>query len=266
MFPSHPMSRRPCSQIGHKPLGHGEAFACRVLEFIDCQPDSRDAFGYLQQVTKGEFYLVGGLLRRLLFGSHTHCDIDIIVPNADDRAFQALDELKVPTDASSSAFRRYKWNNLQLDIFQPRQYGMTDIDSALRHFDLRINAIAFHVGSGLIVDPFGVLRGGRSDPGINWPSWSSQSTKRAIIHAIRLDRIMKEIPQLTISQIDAARLLSRIAPEVESCEWSEVSHHTSCSKSAFLEQFISLLDCRIHYNPPARSINPARSSTIHAAQ
>src|SRR5689334_8837974 len=128
-----------------------EADAHGVLERVQLQiqdrSDARCAVDTLLRATDGECYLCGGTIRRAVFGTRCFGDIDVMVPNGDTRAMAALDSLGVPYRMNSYHHRKYRWNTLEIDLFEPREFfeGYESIPCALRSFDLRINALAIHM-------------------------------------------------------------------------------------------------------------------------
>jgi hypothetical protein len=211
-----------------------------LLRSIAERFDADGAVNALMTATAGDMYLFGGAIRRTVLGDRLSGDLDIMVPNGDDRAFAALAALKVPASLNSQGLRRYRWGSLQIDLFQPREFfgGFVDVESALRFFDLRINALAMHFGSQRILDPFDVLSQGLGlDPGINWPQWTSISPVHTVKLAIRLAKTMHEVPTLTISAHDARLLGKLVAPRLHECNWDDVQDRFPPGKTAFLRKF-----------------------------
>jgi hypothetical protein len=216
-----------------------EALAGRVLAFLNSRFDHHGAITAILGATKGDAYLFGGTLRRQLFGE-SGGDLDIMVPNGDDRAFIAMAALGVPAGVNSQGLRRYKWGSVQIDMFQPREFfsGFEDVESALRFFDLRINALALHFSTQRILDPFAVIpMGAANDPGINWPQWTSVGALHTVKLAIRLAKLMYEVPSLTISAQDAHRLRQVVVPRLETCDWDDVRDRFPSGKAVFLDSF-----------------------------
>lgn len=218
---------------------HGE-LSSRVLRLLRERFDSWCAIEVLNGATDGDIYVFGGTIRRGLFHDKLSGDIDIMVPNGDDRAIDALDALKVPFVLNSNGHRRYRWNSLQIDIFQPREFfrGFEDVESALCFFDLRINALSLHLRSGHILDPFHLVsRTPVTDPGINWSRWRETFPLNVVVLAIRLTKIMHEISELTISTTDGHRLLNEVVPRIRECDWGGVQQRFPAGKQAFLQIF-----------------------------
>jgi hypothetical protein len=108
----------------------------------------------------------------------------------------------------------------------------------LRFFDLRINALALHLRSRELLDPFEVLANSRPvDPGINWSRWSEMSPLELTVLAIRLVRIMYEAPWLTISAVDADRLRKEVMPRIGECDWTAVHQRFPPGRDRFLRCF-----------------------------
>jgi hypothetical protein len=235
-------------------IDHSELFS-RVIRLLTDRFDSCCAIDFLNRATNGEIYVFGGALRRGLFGDKLSGDVDIMVPNGDDRATSALDSLKVPFVLNSQKLRRYRWNSLQIDLFQPREFfrGFEDVETALSFFDLKINALSLHLRSRRIVDPFYIVsQVPVTDPGINWARWTEMSALNVVILAIRLAKIMHEVSRLTISTADAHRLLTEVVPRIRECDWAEVQQRFPPGKDAFLRVFASNVLSRVDPTVPDR--------------
>ncbi|HET9281338.1 MAG TPA: hypothetical protein VFR24_05190 [Candidatus Angelobacter sp.] len=233
--------------------------ASRVLKRLRERFDTSCALGTLDCATGGEIYVYGGVLRRSLF-SDSHCgDLDLMVRNGDDRAFETLNILRVPFGFNRSGHHRYRWNNLQIDVLQPREFygGFEDIESFLSFFDLKINALALHMGSQRIIDPFKVLvQENLIDPGINWQRWDKMPTFELVILAIRLLKIMHEIPSLRIPLADTVRLQEDVVPKIRDCEWTNLYNRFPKGKEAFLRMFSETVlkhqkSLTLKFEPPA---------------
>jgi hypothetical protein len=212
----------------------------RIRQQIEARLDSRCALDALTRATDGELYLCGGAVRRALLGARCCGDLDIMVPNCDPRAQTALDSMGVPFRLNSYHHRRYRWNGLEIDLFEPKDFfdGHETVTDALRYFDLCINAIAIHLGTSRVIDPFELLQ----EPvirctGLNWPGWATKTPLQVVILAIRLVRIMYEAPSLRISRSDVDRLRATILPQVRASDWSDVRHRFPQGKERFLELF-----------------------------
>src|SRR5690349_7001600 len=101
-----------------------------LLDAVADRLDCRCAIEFLTEVTGGHFYLFGGAVRRLLLGDEICNDIDVMIPNGDDRAINALDRIGVPYRPNSHNHRRYRWNYLEIDMLQPRSFysGFCTVD------------------------------------------------------------------------------------------------------------------------------------------
>lgn len=211
----------------------------RVNQLIDRGFHSHRAVALIRTVTNGEAYLFGGALRRAMLGDKLSGDLDMMIPNGDDRATSSLDALGVPFVLNSQGLRKYRWGSLEIDLFQPREFfrGFPDVESAVSYFDLRINALAMHLGSGRIIDPFNILATPVSDPGINWPQWAETSPAHAVHLAIRLAKVMYETPDLTISSQDGAKLRREILPLILASDWLQLRQRFPEGKEAFIACF-----------------------------
>jgi hypothetical protein len=114
----------------------------RVLQRLRKPFDTCVVLDTLIPITDGELYIFGGTVRRALFDNTQYGDLDIMVPNGDNRLFEGLDALCVPVELNRQGHHRYRWGAQQIDAFQPREFysGFQDVEHALRYFDLRINA------------------------------------------------------------------------------------------------------------------------------
>jgi hypothetical protein len=220
----------------------------RVLKRLQERFDSCHVIGTLDRATGGELYVFGGTVRRILFDDKQSGDLDLMVPNGDRRAFEALNDLRIPFQLNRSGHHRYQWNAQQIDLFEPREFyrGFDNVEGALRYFDLKINAIALHIGTGCIVDPFGILSQVEPlDPGINWFRWQEMLSVELNILAIRLVKIMYETPNLAILESDADRLRADVIPQIYKSSWSSVHNRFPLGKDAFLKEFGATVLSRI---------------------
>jgi hypothetical protein len=234
-----------------RPIGYSE-LSVLALKLLFGRFDSAQAIDTLGRATNGELYIFGGAIRRALFNDKSSGDIDIMAPNGDDRAINALDGLGIPFVLNSQKLRRYRWNSLQIDIFQPREFfgGFSKVEEALSYFDLRINALSLHLHSGQILDPFGIVpRTPITDPGINWPRWREMSSLQVVVLAIRLAKIMYEISDLMISTTDAQCLVTAVLPEIYKCNWATVQQRFPAGKEMFLTFFTRTVLDRVDRRP-----------------
>jgi hypothetical protein len=227
-----------------------------VRQHLLGRQNSRRLLDVLAKATDGDIYIVGGSIRRALLGSSSSADIDLIVPNGDPRTFQALRTLGTPFVLNRHNHHRYNWNGLQLDVFQPKEFftGFSDVEGALQYFDLRINALALHVRSLRIIDPFCVLR--QRDivnPGINWQRWEKMPLLELAVLAIRLARIMHEAPQLRISAEDEHRLRSWLLPKLRYVKWNALHERFPAGGEAFVRWFDAQVLQRTRPGPAAVS-------------
>lgn len=235
-------ARNPNPILAHQPLAAETRLASRVRQMLTERFDASCVIDVLSRATRGESFVCGGTIRRGLFGGSLSGDLDVVVPNGDDRAVAALLDLNVPFVLNSNHHRRYRWGSLQIDIFQPREFfcGFDDIEEAVRFFDLKVNALALHLGSGCILDPFRILSQEElSDPGINWPRWSEMSSLNVVVLAIRLAKVMHETPTFIIPPPDADRLRCEVLPLVRDCDWADVHQRFPQGKNEFLRLFTS---------------------------
>jgi hypothetical protein len=216
----------------------------RVRRILDDRFDSSKAIETLENATDGDMYVFGGAVRRALFGDKLSGDVDIMVPNGDSRAFDELARLKVRFTLNSNNHHRYRWNSLQIDLFQPEEFfdGFDNVEAVLRFFDLKINALSLHLRSARILDPFGLVsKASITDPGINWARWSRMSFENVAVLAIRLTKIMHELPNLSISKEDTTRLLTNVIPTIRKADWMKLQMRYPAGKDAFLRLFEALI-------------------------
>lgn len=216
--------------------------ASRVLGDLRRSFDASCVVDRLVEATDGEAYLFGGTLRRGLFGDAHSGDLDVMVPNGDNRIFRALRKLGVPFVLNRQRHHRYRWNRQQIDVLQPREFyaGFPTIEGALGFFDLRVNALALHLASRRILDPFGITssRMPPSDVGINWRRWCAMPDVELAILAIRLLRIVHETPGSAVGRADALRLQREVLPRLQGCDWRPVHQRFPLGKSAFMDVFV----------------------------
>lgn len=217
-----------------------QRLSLQVRRALMCRFDAKLAIEFLVQATQGDIYICGGTLRRRIFNGQISSDVDIMIPNGDDRAFKALDALHIPFVLNSHRHRRYRWNYLEIDIFHPRDFfgGFDEVYNALCFFDLKINSLALHWRSNRIIDPYNILsKTPVTDPGINWPHWALKYPQHVVILAIRLAKVFHEVPSLTISPDDAQRLRTSVVPQIRDCNWNTVHQRFPLGKAAFLRMF-----------------------------
>ena len=193
----------------------------------------------ISAATNGDAYLFGGVMRRSVFGDGISGDLDVMIPNGDDRAWARLDGLGVPFVLNSQGLRKYRWGSIDIDLFHPREFfgGFDDVADAVKYFDLRINALALHIATERVLDPFDVLSRPIVDPGINWPQWDDNRPEHRVHLAIRLTRIMYEAPTLTIAREDTAKLKRDVLPHIESIDWAAVAARFPEGRDAFRREF-----------------------------
>ncbi len=240
------MALIPPRQDG-KASSHQE-LSSRVRRILAERFDSSSAIQALENATGGDMYVFGGAVRRALFGDKLSGDVDIMVPNGDSRAFDELARLKVQFTLNSNNHHRYRWNSLQIDLFQPGEFfdGFDNVEAVLRFFDLKINALSLHLRSARILDPFGLVSTAYiTDPGINWARWSRMTSENVAVLGIRLTKIMHELPNLTISKEDATRLLTNVIPAIQKADWTRLQTRYPAGKDAFMKLFGALIALRL---------------------
>lgn len=214
--------------------------ASLTLEALRRDFDTRLAVDYLTSECGGEFYIFGGAVRDTILERPQVGDLDVMIANGDLRCLEALDRLKVPYGFNSQNHRRYRWNALQIDIFEPKQFfkPFETVQAAVAYFDLRINAFAVHVGSLRLIDPLDGLAALRAfDPGINWPRWTEASPTDVQVLLLRLVRLLHNIPQLRLPRRDAERLITEVIPQVEDEDWTPVQARFPLGRLRFFELF-----------------------------
>jgi hypothetical protein len=216
----------------------------RALNALRSDFDASFALRCLEEATEGEIYIFGGTVRNAVLNRPRAGDLDIMVPNGDVRAFEALDKLSVPFTLNSQKHRRYQWNRLQIDVFEPKDFfgGFATVEKALAHFDLRMNALAVHVATGQLFDPLKrLVEENQSDPGINWKRWDGAPTGEVAILFVRLIRLLFDYPHLRLPPDDVSRLLRHILPKVESIDWSLLNGRFPAGRDKFINTAITLL-------------------------
>jgi hypothetical protein len=207
--------------------------------------DAGGALSYLSRICEGDLFLFGGCVRNVVLGHEHIGDLDVMVPNGDRRAFDGLDRLKVPYGYSSQGHRRYRWNRLQIDIFEPKDFfcGFDDVSGAVAYFDLYINALAVHVDTREVIDPLHTLgRPNMHNVGINWKRWATCDQENLAILLIRLARILHDFRELHVSHVDAKRIRAEVIPVVSDLDWSVVSNRFPLGRTVFLDTLECLMD------------------------
>ncbi len=208
---------------------------------------TREVIRAITHATNGRAYVVGGTHRRALFQLGDSGDIDVMVPNGDVRAFKALDALGLPFELNRHQQRCYHYEDGYIDISEPSTFhkGFRSVSGALRYFDLRINALAVHLGTGCVLDPFGVLqRREQRDPGINWPRWNEMPPVELAVLAVRLVRILEDTPQLVVPDADCCRLRENVVPGLLQVEWDFLHARFPQGREELLNRLDLLLDSR----------------------
>lgn len=224
--------------------GATRALSQQILSYIYGGFDSGCALSALDDACQGECYIVGGAVRDVALGTPRSGDLDVMVQNGDRRAYEMLDGLGVPFILNSHGNRRYRWNRLQLDVFEPRKFydGFPTVESALGFFDLRINALAVHLGSGALLDPIsGSEHIDRRSVGINWPRWSAMPPAELAVLLIRLARVLADVRALTVPPEDVERLLEDVVPSVADLDWAMLRPRFPLGKERFLDCLVRLL-------------------------
>lgn len=208
-----------------------------IRTLIASRFDASIAIDFLNNATQGDCYIFGGTIRRAFTGQGLSGDIDIMMPNGDSRATRALDEIDVPYKLNTQGHRRYRWNKLEIDILHPDSFftGHDNVESALRAFDLEINALAFHIKSGVIIDPFGITNFSTlNNPRINWSCWENASTYQTAVLAIRLVKTMHENPNIFLPSLDRLRIIQEVIPVIEANAWAPVIERFPLGKDVFI--------------------------------
>ena len=217
----------------------------RVLSHFKSDFDSSYALSTLIEACSGDCYLVGGAIRDVACGVAGCGDLDVVVPNDDHRAYKALELLGVPFELNSHGNPRYRWNRLQLDVFEPKNFfsGFSTVQDALGFFDLRINALAIHLGSGALLDPIkGFECLDQSRVGINWPRWDAMPSEEIMVLLIRLVRVLHDVRVLRLERQDANRLLEEVIPRVIDLDWHSFEHRFPPGKDRFFGLLYSVLN------------------------
>ena len=217
-----------------------EIFSERVMESLSSNCELQALLHQIEDASCGDVYIFGGTIRQALLGHYGSGDLDLMVPNGDNRVFSRLKELGVPYTLNRRRHRRYFWAGKQIDINQPREWrdDLLDIEATLRHFDLRINSLAIHLGARTVIDPYQMRTFDYiTDPGINWKRWNDMPARELAILVIRLRNIMREWPELSISRNDECVLRTAILPICMSIDWEYVSERFPHGKHVFAKVF-----------------------------
>jgi hypothetical protein len=207
--------------------------------------DANLALEQLTSACSGDIYIFGGCVRDAALGRPRGGDLDIMVPNGDRRAFDELDRLGLRYILNSQNHRRYFWNRLQIDIFEPKDFfvGFPDVEKAVGYFDLKMNALAVHIATDRLINPVDGLRYlEERDPGINWTRWESAKPVDLAILFIRLTRLLYDIPELNLPTNDARRIQEEFVPRLESVNWRDVQNRFPLGKQSFIELCNELLE------------------------
>jgi hypothetical protein len=206
--------------------------------------DTKFALERLTDACDGDLYIFGGSVRDAVLHRPRRGDLDLMVPNGDRRVFEALDVLGVPFHHNSQNHRRYRWNTIQIDVFEPSKFfaGFPTVDEAVAFFDLRINALAVHVATERVIDPLSGVSHLLSDldPGINWVRWNATPPEELLVLLIRLARLLHDVPQLRLPRRDAERLFSEVMPRTEYVDWNYVRARFPLGRARFVNQCAEL--------------------------
>lgn len=71
------------------------------------------------------------------------------------------------------------------------------------------------------------------------------TSENVAVLAIRLTKIMHELPNLTISKEDASRLLTDVIPAIQKTSWTGLQTRYPAGKDAFLRLFGTLVAQRL---------------------
>jgi hypothetical protein len=207
--------------------------------------DANLALEQLISVCSGDLYIFGGCVRDAALGRPRGGDLDIMVPNGDRRAFNELDRLGLRYILNSQNHRRYFWNRLQIDIFEPKDFfvGFSDVEKAVSYFDLKMNALAVHSATEQLINPVDGLRFlEERNPGINWSRWESAKPVDLAILIIRLTRLFYDIPELILPINDVLRVQEEFLPRLEDIDWKDVQNRFPLGKRRFVELCNELLE------------------------
>lgn len=225
------------------------AFAAEVLKRVEGSFDAHHAVQAAIAATDGDFYIYGGSLRRVLLHDPREGDLDLIVHDDDDRIVNEFTRLGLEHTLNSNKHHRFLWNKLQIDICSPKNFfdGHNNVESLLRSVDLKINSLALHIASHVVIDPFGILKiSGQQDVGINWDLWGKANGDRLNLLAIRLARMLYEYEKLTVSEFDHAQLIKSVVPNLQVTAWKNLVNRFPPGKDTFVDSFKDIITKRIH--------------------
>lgn len=224
-----------------------EAFVgTSIRQAVERGADAKVALNAIEAACDGDAYLVGGAIRDSILGSSGLRDLDIVIPENDQRVFDALDGVGATYTFNRRGMRRYRLGELQMDLIEPSKFyrGLSSLDSILRFFDLRINALGLHLSSNIILDP---LKGHecykRSEVGINWPRWNSSLMNRdeQWLLLLRLVRVTERYPALVVESTSKAQL-QKFTSKLEGTTWDWAATRFPPGEEILIKKVKALLD------------------------
>lgn len=176
-------------------------------------------FKPLREISNGDVFVFGGAIRRAVNSSQALGDLDVLIHNSNTSAVRALLNSDSRHSYNRQGHHRFKTFNEQIDIFRPEEFysGFHSVESAVKFFDFRISALAVCIDTGRLIDPYDVLdRYPFRNPEINWARWEKMPATELCVLAIRLVKIMREIPEMRIPKNDVDRLIDEVRPIIRS--------------------------------------------------
>ena len=138
-----------------------EALVHRVHQILDQRFDATYAITFLATPPVATFIFRWVQFVALCSTKVSAATSTFIVPNGDNRAIEALDRLGLTFILNSHGHHRTAGTRCRSTSLSRRASitGFNGAEDALQFFDLKVNALALHVGSERILDPFHVLVG-----------------------------------------------------------------------------------------------------------
>ena len=149
-------------------------------------------------------YLVGGFLRDLLLGRESH-DIDLLYMGDPRELLEALGGTWFPLDQERGIYRMI-WGEYQVDVAAPRAFPL---EEDLRERDFTVNAMAYSLLKGELIDPWGGMGDLASRRIRVVTPWALEEDPLRVLRVFRLSLWLAFSPTQ-----DTLELASRAAPRL----------------------------------------------------
>lgn len=220
-----------------------EVCAARDLkEYINRHFEMATVISTLLEMTDSEFYITGGSIRRAVLSPHQYGDLDLIVPGDGTEFVKLFQKIGLNLRFSYFGQPRFYWGQLQIDLVSTGDTSLTAIHDVLRSFDLQINSIAFSARTNKFIAPSdGLSKIFDGYAGINWPAWRDIEAEALAGQAIRLAKILYEMPRLALSDFDRTELLTSVVLKLQNAEWRTLSSRYPLGRDRFIRDFQRLI-------------------------